>query len=80
MKPSANSQLGYISGLPTSFLISPEGELVARNTGMMTAKMIEEYINHPNADDAEPAPAQAKQAAVEAQAEKQKSVSVPAQK
>lgn len=47
MKPSAKSQLGVISGLPTSFLISPEGELVARNTGTISAKMIEDYINDP---------------------------------
>jgi len=44
MKPVSKTQLGLITGLPTSFLISPKGELMARNTGMMTAKMIEEFI------------------------------------
>ena len=52
MKPVAKSQLGVISGLPTSFLISPEGELVARNTGVISAKMIEDYINDPNQTEA----------------------------
>ena len=51
MKPVAKSQLGIITGLPTSFLISPQGELVARNTGMMSAKMIEDFIQHPQQDD-----------------------------
>jgi hypothetical protein len=45
MKPAPRSELGIISGLPTSFLISPEGELVAKQTGPVTAKMIEDFIN-----------------------------------
>lgn len=49
MKPVAKSQLGIIAGLPTSFLISPKGELLARNTGTMTAKMIEDFIAESNA-------------------------------
>jgi len=51
MKPVAKSQLGIISGLPTSFLISPKGELLARNTGTMTAKMIEDFIARSNANE-----------------------------
>jgi thiol-disulfide isomerase/thioredoxin len=43
-KPAARSDLGLISGLPTSFLISPEGELIARQTGPVSAKMIEDFI------------------------------------
>ena len=44
-KPTAKTPLGVISGLPTTFLISPEGKLVARQSGPVTAEMIEEFIN-----------------------------------
>jgi hypothetical protein len=33
-----------ISGLPTSFLISPDGKLVAKQTGPVTADMINGFI------------------------------------
>lgn len=44
-KPSAKTPVGVISGLPTTYLISPEGEIVAKQSGPVTAKMIEEFIN-----------------------------------
>lgn len=44
-KPAAKSVLGSISGLPTSFLISPQGEIIAVQTGPVTAKMIEDFID-----------------------------------
>jgi len=44
-KPTAKTAVGVISGLPTTFLISPEGKLVARQSGPVTAKMIEEFIS-----------------------------------
>jgi len=43
-KPAAKSNLGIISGLPTSFLVSPKGEVIAKQTGGVTAKMIEDFI------------------------------------
>jgi hypothetical protein len=43
-KPAASSPLGRIAGLPTSFLISPEGEIVAKQTGTVTAEAIEAFI------------------------------------
>jgi len=33
-----------VGGLPTTYLISPEGELVARQEGPITAKAIEAYL------------------------------------
>lgn len=36
--------LGRISALPTSLLISPQGELVARHVGSLSAEMIEKMI------------------------------------
>ena len=44
-KPAPSSSLGIIPGLPTSFLISPEGEVVARQVGPVTAKSITDYIS-----------------------------------
>jgi thiol-disulfide isomerase/thioredoxin len=44
-KPTANTPVGVISGLPTTFLISPEGKLVARQSGPVTAQMIKDFIN-----------------------------------
>jgi len=43
-KPAAKSDLGVITGLPTSFLIGPTGEIVAQQTGPVTAKLIEDFI------------------------------------
>lgn len=45
MKPGPSSELGPISGLPTTFLVSPQGEVIAKQTGPVTAKMIEDFIN-----------------------------------
>ncbi len=36
--------LGQVPGLPTSFLINPGGEVVARQVGPITAKALEKYI------------------------------------
>ena len=33
-----------VGGLPTTYIISPEGELVARQLGPITAKIIEDYL------------------------------------
>jgi thiol-disulfide isomerase/thioredoxin len=44
-KPMAKTPAGVISGLPTTFLISPEGKLIARQSGPVTAEMIEDFIN-----------------------------------
>lgn len=43
-EPSAVGPLGPVTGLPTSFLISPEGELVATKIGPVTIESIENYI------------------------------------
>lgn len=39
-KPGPNSSLGPIPGLPTTYLVSPSGEVVARQVGPITAKLI----------------------------------------
>ena len=43
-KPGPRSELGSIPGLPTTYLISPEGEVVARQVGPVTAKLINDFI------------------------------------
>ncbi len=43
--PVAESPLGPIPGLPTTFVITPAGELVAKQVGGVTRKMIEKFID-----------------------------------
>ncbi|MFA5241107.1 MAG: TlpA disulfide reductase family protein [Sulfuricella sp.] len=38
------SQVGPISGLPTTYLYNPQGKLVAYNVGAITRKAVENYI------------------------------------
>jgi thiol-disulfide isomerase/thioredoxin len=42
--PTQQSELGLIPGLPTTFMVSPEGEVVARQVGPITREMIEQFI------------------------------------
>ena len=44
-KPAPSSALGDIPGLPTSYLVSPKGEVVARQVGPITGKALEEFIS-----------------------------------
>lgn len=43
-KPNMET-VGPVPGLPTTYLISPDGRLAARQVGMVTAEGIESYIN-----------------------------------
>ena len=45
-KPTQKSELGLIPGLPTTFLVSPEGKVVARQVGAVTRDMIEQFIEN----------------------------------
>ncbi|MDJ0881193.1 MAG: TlpA disulfide reductase family protein [Gammaproteobacteria bacterium] len=42
--PTSSSELGDIPGLPTTFLVSPEGQVEARQVGAVTREMIENFI------------------------------------
>jgi thiol-disulfide isomerase/thioredoxin len=42
--PTQQSELGLIPGLPTTFLVTPEGKVVARQVGPVTREMIEQFI------------------------------------
>ncbi len=43
-KPTHESELGLIPGLPTTFLVNPAGKVVARQVGPVTQAMIEQFI------------------------------------
>jgi len=49
-KPGPNSALGPIPGLPTTYLVSPSGEVVARQVGPVTAKLINDFIAQQTAE------------------------------
>ncbi len=38
------AQIGRVSGLPTTYLYSPEGKLAAHNVGALTYQAVERYI------------------------------------
>jgi len=42
--PTQQSALGPIPGLPTTFMVSPEGDVVARQVGPVTREMLESFI------------------------------------
>ncbi len=43
-EPESDTALGRVPGLPTTFLVAPDGKVVARQVGPVTAKVIEDYI------------------------------------
>lgn len=49
-RPSADQVVGPIPGMPTSYLISPKGEVVARQVGPVTAEALRRFIAAYDAD------------------------------
>jgi thiol-disulfide isomerase/thioredoxin len=45
-KPGQQSELGLIPGLPTTFLVTPQGKVVAREIGPVTQEMLEQFIKN----------------------------------
>ncbi|MES9873953.1 MAG: TlpA disulfide reductase family protein [Candidatus Sedimenticola sp. 6PFRAG7] len=43
-RPAQRTELGKVPALPTSYLVSPEGEVVARQVGTVSKKMLENFI------------------------------------
>jgi len=43
-EPDFDSDLGRITGLPTTFIVSPEGEVVHKKVGSVDAKYLENVI------------------------------------
>ena len=49
---------GEVVGIPTTFIISPEGELVDKHVGLLTYDNLEFYINPKKSDKDDPQPEQ----------------------
>ncbi|MCU7960491.1 MAG: TlpA family protein disulfide reductase [gamma proteobacterium symbiont of Bathyaustriella thionipta] len=49
-RPLARTELGAIPGMPTSYLISPDGEIVATQVGVLTGEALESFIEQYPAD------------------------------
>lgn len=45
-EPSYKSALGTLPGMPTTFVLSPAGNVEAKQVGMVTKEMIENFINN----------------------------------
>jgi len=43
-EPSANYMLGPVPALPTTYMVSPGGRVMARNVGPLTGEMIESFM------------------------------------
>jgi len=43
-EPSATTPLGPIPGLPTTYIIAPDGSPVARQVGPVTGEQLDDYI------------------------------------
>jgi len=56
MEPLPVTPLGPVLGLPTTFIISPQGERVARQEGQVTREIIEKYIARKEAELAQAVP------------------------
>ena len=56
MDPLPVTPLGPVLGLPTTYIISPQGERVARQEGPVTRETIEKYIARKEAELAQAAP------------------------
>jgi thiol-disulfide isomerase/thioredoxin len=55
MEPLPVTPLGPVLGLPTTYIISPEGERAARQEGPVTRAAIEQYIERKEAERAQQA-------------------------
>ena len=44
VKMTVDTPFGAVYGMPTSFLINPKGEIAARESGILTAKLVEDFI------------------------------------
>jgi len=51
--PSRDQLIGPVEGMPTSYLVTPEGEIVARQVGQITAEAITSFIERYEKNHAE---------------------------
>lgn len=43
-EPGSGKNIGTIPGLPTTYVVSPSGEVMARQVGPLTAQMLDDFI------------------------------------
>lgn len=55
LNPADTSPFGDISGLPTTYLVNPQGETVARQVGPITGAALENFIRRKTAAQVKPA-------------------------
>lgn len=53
-EPAAATELGKVPGMPASFIIDPQGRVVARKLGAVTAKIIEKLLAEQQRGDKNP--------------------------
>lgn len=46
MRPMSMTPLGRVYGLPTTFIVSPDGEVANIHTGVVTIAELEKYMQH----------------------------------
>lgn len=51
-RPRAKTEFGTLFGLPSTYIVDPEGNYVARQVGPVTAKMLTEFIEAAEAEKA----------------------------
>lgn len=55
-RPDRSKLVGPVEGLPTTYLVAPSGEPVARQVGKVTAEGLHKFIDRFNARQAKAAP------------------------
>lgn len=51
-QPRARTELGIVPGMPTTYVVSPSGEVVARQVGPITKEMLEAFLERQKAQRA----------------------------
>ena len=50
-KPAFKTELGEVPGMPTSYLIAPDGQIVATQVGILTSEALETFIANYTPDE-----------------------------
>lgn len=53
-EPASATELGKVPGMPVSFIVNPQGQVVARKLGAVTAKLVEKMLAEQQSGKAQP--------------------------
>jgi peroxiredoxin len=53
-EPASATELGKVPGMPVSFIVNPQGQVVARKLGAVTAKLIEKMLTEQQSGKVQP--------------------------